>query len=399
MHSNQGVCFFISEVGKGKFVFFPLDCAQKIAKMAFTPIQQNKILDEFYEACGRDCCVESPRSPVWNDDYDQDRYNSYNVNNCCNDHNKTTFDSRGRVISILIDHTARNQSHFGDWDDFDPHKRCRVPSFELPLDISKLWRLNSLEMQYLPIVGGIPPEYGRLENLKRLVLVQKDQWNCSSLPETRVPHFQQLEELHLEGFMINDETIEDISRISTLKKLRISVRSDFWTSAKLEDFILDLSSLERLENLEELVITVPRVCSLRGLPKLKIFYLKSTWNDVDLSIVENFLHDCPELESVNMIIPVTGVFSARFFEHPTLKDLVFHCECGSVSSIDFASEEFPPCKYSGELTYVPSQEDTYDGKRAVFAVGELPDGYQNLGIMSADERAEQVAQDEEDKLE
>ena len=329
MYSNQGVCFFLSEAGKGNFPV-PFDCSQKIASMARTVVPQQKILDEFYEVCGRDCCVESPRWYDHEEDNESDKYDPYNVNNCCNDHNETTFDQRGHVTSILIDHTARNKSHFGDWDDFDPHKRCRVPSFELPVDISELWKLESLDLRYLPIVGGIPPEYSRLKNLKRLGLTQKDQWKCSSLPEARIPQFDQLEELHLEGFLISDETIEDISRISTLKKLSIVMESSFGTNQKLRNVVLDLSPLERLENLEELVIMVPKVHSLRGMVKLKKFFLNSNWNcsdlttTVDLTMVEDFLHRCPQLDNVDITIPVTGRFSRKFFEHPTLKSLRFH---------------------------------------------------------------------------
>ena len=400
MDANQGICFFLSEAGKGNFPV-PVDCARKIASMSRTVVPQREILDEFYQVCGRDCCVESPLFG-WDDPESDksDKYNPYNVNNCCNDHNETTFDQRGHVTSILIDHTARNKSHFGDWDDFDPHKKCRVPSFELPVDISKLWKLESLDLQHLPIVGGIPPEYDRLKNLKRLGLVQNDQWKLSRLPETRVPQFNQLEELHLEGFLISDETVEDISGISTLKKLSIVMKSNFATRDKLKNVVLDLSPLEWLENLEELVLIVPNVHSLRGMVKLKKFFLKSNWKcsdlttTVDLTMVEDFLHRCPQLDNVDITIPVTGRFSRKFFEHPTLKSLKFHTTYGGVAtSIDFTSEDFPPCKYSGKLSYELPREIFYFCG-AVYAVGDLPESYRKLGVISADEHAQQIVKDE-----
>jgi hypothetical protein len=93
---------------------------------------------------------------------------------------------------------------------------------------------------------------------------------------------------------------------------------------------------------------------------------------------------------------VTGRFSKRFFEHPTLKNLMFHAYGTGATSIDFTSEEFPPCKYSGRLSYEPPRE-TFYGCRSVYAIGDLPESYRKLGMISADERAQQVAEDKESR--
>lgn len=347
----------------------PPDVARHIVKMAYS-VPEQPIVESFLNLCGRYRCREIGN--LWIHD------------NCCQTYDRIVRENN-HIRSIVLNRRIAMESHSGDYDDHDPHKRCRVPEFELPSDIRHLRQLRKLILKYLPITGRIPLEWIGLKKLEVLRLQRYNAWDCEKYHTISVPPFMNLKELHLGEFKITTENIVEISEIKTLKQLNLSLgrKQEMFVEddARANGSNIDFSSLSKLPKLEVLCISMDRinVRSFRGIPSLRELWLLSgrckPTDSVSIAFLESFLHECVNLNSCSLCIPVCGFFSSKFFDHPTLEIVLLKSTNSRVKSIDFNREEYPKCRYTGCLEYT----DNYSVFN-ISAMGDVPVGYDNMGI-------------------
>ena len=299
----------------------------------------------------------------------------FEIYDCCRDQNVIKYDEQGNIKELVINHYAQNTSQNGDWDDFDPHKECINPVFELPKSIGYLRKLEVLEFIFVNVTENIPIELGYLRNLKTLTLICEDnsfKFKNINLPPT-LSLLTNLETLVIKNYDLKNSDIEIISELSNLKKLVLHSSND-------ED--KDFSPLLKLKNLENLEImsTGVDIFSFSGMKKLRRLCIYQYQQDGNANInhFTELLFALPYLEEVASDCIFVGNVNKKLFEHPTLKNIDLFNYSNSEMTIDFTNGNFPECQYSGRIIISTN------------IIGEIPHSYQQIGIEREEEFLEGI---------
>lgn len=385
MSCEPGAVFFLKQQMRytGNHLRLPSDILRKICSMSFVP--QKPIVDEILTLSGVDNCKEIQKDYRRQEDYRNPmdgnlrHADCLEIYDCCQDQNIIRYDEQGNIIEFVINHYAQHTSQNGDWDDFDPHKECINPVFELPKSIGYLRKLEVLEFIFVNVTENIPIELGYLRNLKTLTLICEN--NSFELSNINLPHtlclLTNLETLVIKNYDFKNSDIEIISELSNLKQLVLHSSSD-------ED--KDFSPLLKLKNLENLEIMSAGVdifsfSEMKKLRRLNIHqYLQD--GNVNINDFTELLFVFPCLEEVVSNCIFVGNVNKKLFEHPTLKNIDLFNYSNSDITIDFTNGNFPECQYSGEICLNPN------------IIGEIPHSYQQIGI----EREEEFLEGEGGRL-
>ena len=376
MLCEPGAVFFFKQQMRctGNHLRLPTDILRKICSMSFVP--QKPIVNEILTLSGVDNCKEIQKDYLSPEDYlnpmdgNLRHADCFEIYDCCRDQNVIKYDEQGNIKELVISRYAQHTSHDGDWDDFDPHKECINPVFELPKSIGYLRKLEVLEFIFVNVTENIPIELGYLRNLKKLTLICDD--NSLELRNINLPHtlslLTNLETLVIKNYDLKNSDIEIISELSNLKKLVLHSSSD-----EYKDF-LPLLKLKNLENLEihSMGFDIFSFNEMKKLRRLSIYQYQQDGN-VNINDFTELLFVFPFLEEVASNCIFVGNINKKLFEHPTLKNIDLFNYSDSDITIDFTNGNFPECQYSGEICLNPT------------IIGEIPLSYQQIGIVREDE--------------